>query len=94
MVQLPSIMSNGLSISRTEMPLTLENRKIVQKAVAESGKALEGKLPPCPFLKKRNPYAHLYERLRARLGKSYKDCDDCQLPEILRMIEWYKNNPC
>lgn len=76
------------------MPLTLKNRKIVQLAVAEGGKALEGKLPPCPFLKKRNPYAHLYERLKSRLGKSYKDCEDSQVPEILQMIEWYKNNPC
>lgn len=76
------------------MALSSENRKMIQQAVADSGKALEGKLPPCPFLKKRNPYAHLYERLRARLGRSYKDCEDEEMPRILDLIEWYKNNPC
>jgi len=76
------------------MALSKESKKIVQQAVIEGGKALEGKLPPCPFLKKRNPYAHLYERLRTRLGRSYKDCDDDDVPRILEMIDWYKNNPC
>ena len=86
-------MNNGLCL-RNSMALSNEAKKIIQNAVAEGGKALEGKLPPCPWLKKRNPYAHLYERLKSRLGKSYKDCEDSQVPEILRMIEWYKNNPC
>ena len=55
---------------------------------------MKGKLPPCKFLKERNSYAHIWERLKSRLGRSYKDCEDSQVPEILRMIEWYKNNPC
>jgi len=76
------------------MALSSESRKMIQQVVADSGKALEGKLPPCPFLKKRNPYAHLYERLRARIGRSYKNCEDDEVPRILEMIEWYKNNPC
>jgi hypothetical protein len=76
------------------MTLSKESKKIVQQAVIEGGKSLEGKLPPCQFLKKRNPYAHLYERLKSRLGRSYKDCDDDELPRILELIEWYKNNPC
>lgn len=76
------------------MPLSKENQLLVRTAAREAGDHLKGKLPPCKFLKQRNSWAHIYERLRARLGKSYKDCDDEQLPEILRMIEWYKNNPC
>ena len=76
------------------MPLSQESIDIVRVAAKDAGDHLKGKLPPCKFLKERNSYAHLWERLRARLGKSYKDCDDSQLPEILRMIEWYKNNPC
>jgi len=76
------------------MSLSKENIEIVKVAAKDAGNHLEGKLPPCPFLKKRNPYAHLYERLRARLGRSYKDCNDDELPRILEMIEWYKNNPC
>jgi len=76
------------------MSLSLENAKIVRAAAKEAGDHLRGKLPPCKFLKERNSYAHIWERLKSRLGKSYKDCDDHQVPEILRMIEWYKNNPC
>lgn len=76
------------------MALTEENQKIIRAAAKDAGDHLNGKLPPCKFLKKRNSYAHIYERLKSRLGQSYKDCDDSQVPEILRMIEWYKNNPC
>lgn len=76
------------------MALSPEVAKIIQEAVKIGGKALEGKLPPKSFLPKRNPYAHLYERVKARMGKSYKDCEDWEAPEILRLIEYYSNNPC
>ncbi len=76
------------------MSLSAENMKIIRAAAKEAGDHLKDKLPPCKFLKQRNSYAHIWERLKSRLGKSYKDCDDYQVPEILRMIEWYKNNPC
>ena len=76
------------------MALSKENIEIIRVVAKDAGDHLKGKLPPCKFLKQRNSYAHIWERLKARLGKSYKDCDDSQMPEILRMIEWYKNNPC
>lgn len=76
------------------MALSPDNQKIIRLAAREAGDHLKGKLPPCPFLKQRNSYAHIWERLKARLGKSYKDCDDSQAGEILRLIEWYRNNPC
>jgi hypothetical protein len=71
-----------------------ENCKIIQDAVKEAGLALEGKLPPCKFLKKRNPYAHLWERIKHHMGKSYKECDDEQLKNIIELVEYYRNNPC
>lgn len=71
-----------------------ENCKIIQDAVKETGLALEGKLPPCKFLKKRNPYAHLWERIKHHMGKSYKECDDEQLKTIIELIEYYRSNPC
>ena len=71
-----------------------EISKIIQEAVRQAGKELEGKLPPHPHLKKRNPYAHLYERIKSKMGKSYKLCDDSQAQEILDIIEYYTNNPC
>jgi len=76
------------------MSLSPESVTLIRIAAKDAGDRLKGKLPPCKFLKERNSYAHIWERLRSRLGKSYKDCDDHQVPEILRMIEWYKNNPC
>ncbi len=76
------------------MALSKDNLMIIRLAAKEAGDHLKGKLPPCKFLKQRNSYAHIWERLKTRLGKSYKDCDDTQTGEILRLIEWYRNNPC
>jgi hypothetical protein len=76
------------------MALSKESLTIVRAAARDAGDHLKGKLPPCPFLKERNSYAHIWERLKARLGRSYKDCDDDELPRILELIQWYKENPC
>ena len=78
----------------TSMSLSSENLKIVRSAARDAGDHLKDKLPPCKFLKQRNSYAHIWERLKARLGRSYKDCDDLEMPKILSLIEFYKNNPC
>jgi len=76
------------------MSLSKENLKIVRAAARDAGDYLKYKLPPCKFLKQRNSYAHIWERLKARLGRSYKDCDDLEMPKILSLIDFYKNNPC
>lgn len=76
------------------MGLSKENQLLIRAAAKDAGDHLQGKLPPCKFLKQRNSYAHIWERLKARLGRSYKDCDDLEVPCILDLIEWYKNNPC
>jgi hypothetical protein len=76
------------------MSLSPENIQIIRERAREAGDHLKGKLPPCKFLKVRNSYAHIFERLKSRLGRSYKDCDDAEMPRILELIEWYRNNPC
>lgn len=76
------------------MALSPENIQIIRVKAKEAGDHLKGRLPPCKFLKERNSYAHIWERLKARLGKSYKDCDDSEMPRILELIEWYRSNPC
>lgn len=76
------------------MALSPENIQIIRVKAKEAGDHLKGKLPPCKFLKQRNSYAHIWERLKSRLGRSYKDCDDSEMPRILELIEWYRNNPC
>lgn len=64
------------------------NRKLVQASVKEAGLFLEGKLPGDG----RNSYAHLWERIKHHMGKSYKECDDEQLDEVLAIIAHYRNN--
>lgn len=71
-----------------------DNCKLIQIAVKDAGDHLKGKLPPCPSLKKRNSYAHIWERIKSRMGKSYKDCSDDEFYKIMELISWYKNNPC
>lgn len=72
-----------------------EAKKIIQEAVRQAGDELKGKLPPSTrHPKGRNSYAHLYERIRSKMGKSYKDCEDYEAPCILDLIEYYVKNPC
>ena len=76
------------------MALSPENIQIIRERAREAGDHLKGRLPPCKFLKARNSYAHIFERLKSRLGRSYRDCEDSEMPRILELIEWYRNNPC
>ena len=71
-----------------------ENCKIIRDAVTLAGDELKGKLPPSSYLSKRNSYAHLWERIKFHMKKSYKDCEDSDLQKILDLIEYYRNNPC
>ena len=71
-----------------------ENCKRVQEAVKEAGAHLEGKLPPHPGLAKRNSYAHLWERIKSKMGVSYKECSDDQVDEVLTIVRYYRENPC
>jgi hypothetical protein len=72
-----------------------EIQKLIYKAAVEAGDELKGKLPPHYMHPKgRNSHAHVFERLRSRLGRSYKDCEDWEAEKILDLIEYYANNPC
>lgn len=64
-----------------------ENRRTIQEAVAKAGDLLKGKLQPSEEHPERNSYAHVWRAIKDRMGKSYKDCDDGQLDEILSVIE-------
>ena len=76
------------------MPLSPEVKKLIQDAARAAGDELVGKLPPKPWLPVRNPHAHIYERVKAKMGRSYKDCEDWEAPRILDLIEYYAKNPC
>ncbi len=76
------------------MALTQESTRLIRMKVDEAGTHLAGKLPTSESHLTRNSFAHVWERLRHHLGKSYKDCDEDEVPRILELIEHYKNNPC
>lgn len=72
-----------------------EIAKVIQETVRQAGDELKGKLPPSPrHPKGRNSYAHLYERIKSKMGRSYKECEDWEAPRILDLIEYYVKNPC
>lgn len=69
--------------------------KLIQETVVIAADELKGKLPPSTrHPKGRNSYAHLYERIKSKMGRSYKDCEDWEATRILGLIEYYVKNPC
>ena len=72
-----------------------ENAIKLWKIIQEAGDYLKNQLPEHPnHPNGRNSYAHVYERIRSKFGKSYKDCDDTEAYKILGYIEWLVKNPC
>jgi hypothetical protein len=70
-----------------------ENAKLVREAVKEAGDFLQDKLPPHPSHAKRNAYAHLWRAIKEEMGRSYKDCENSDLPAILAIIKRLRDNP-
>lgn len=70
-----------------------ESAQRIREAVALSGKALEGRLPDSPHHPSRNPYAHIWRCIKTKMGKSYRECDDTQVEEILEHIRHLEQNP-
>lgn len=72
--------------------MNLENRKVVQEAVREAGDYLKGKLPDLAAHPERNPYAHLWRSIKEQMGRTYSECDDSDVPKILGIVAWHKEN--
>jgi hypothetical protein len=71
-----------------------ENSKLIYKAAIKAGDILKGKLPASHMHPNgRNSHAHVFERLKNKLGMSYKDCEDSETDSILRFIFNCSNNP-
>lgn len=68
------------------------NRRIVLDAARDVGDFLKDKLPPVPGLEKRNSYAHVYHSIKEKFGKSYKDCDDSDVQNILDFLSQLKSS--
>ena len=75
------------------MALSKSQAKLIQEAVGLAGKELQDKLKPLPNRPNRNAYAHLYRSIKDTMGRSYKDCEDFEVQQIMDIIEFYTNNP-
>jgi hypothetical protein len=71
-----------------------EVQGLILDAARLAGDDLKGRLPPHPkHPKGRNSYAHIFERIKSRMGRSYKDCEDWEAGRILDIIEYCVKNP-
>ena len=71
-----------------------ENINKLWKMIQEAGDYLLGVLPDhLNHPKGRNPYAHVALCVKEKFGNSYKDIPDEQFDEVLKYIEFLKENP-
>ncbi len=71
-----------------------ENSTKLWKIIQEAGDQLQGKLPNHPFHPKgRNPYAHIAKCVKDHFHKSYKDIPDEKFNEVIKYINFLKENP-
>ena len=71
-----------------------ENRRKLWLLIQEAGDYLQGQLPDHPnHPKGRNPYAHVAICVKNKFNSSYKDIEDEKFDEVLKYIEFLKQNP-
>ena len=71
-----------------------ENASKLWKIIQEAGDYLAGLLPDHPnHPKGRNPYAHVALCVKEKFHMSYKDIPDEKLEDVVKYIEFLKQNP-
>jgi len=71
-----------------------DNARKLWKIIVETGDYLEGQLPDHPnHPKGRNPYAHVAICVKSKFNASYKDIEDDKFEEVVRYINFLKENP-
>ncbi len=71
-----------------------ENTLKLWKMIQEAGDYLVSGLPDHPnHPKGRNPYAHVAICVKEKFGNSYKDIPDENFNEVLKYIQFLKENP-
>ena len=71
-----------------------KNRGLLWKIIQEDGLYLRGQLPNHPnHHKGRNPYAHVAICVKDHFDSSYKDIPDEKFDEVVKYIEFLKQNP-
>ena len=70
-----------------------ENANKLWKMIQEAGDVLVNKLPDHPnHPKGRNPYAHVAICVKEKFKNSYKDIPDEKFNEVVKYIEFLKQN--
>ena len=71
-----------------------ENATNLWKIIQEAGDFLSGQLPDHPnHPNGRNPYAHVALCVKEKFNDSYKDIPDERFDEVIKFINFLKNNP-
>ena len=71
-----------------------ENASRLWKIIQEAGDYLNGQLPDHPnHPKGRNSYAHVALCVKEKFGVSYKDVPDEKFDEVIKYINFIKQNP-
>ena len=71
-----------------------DNARKLWKIIVETGDYLEGQLPDHPnHPKGRNSYAHVAICVKSKFNASYKDIEDDKFEEVVRYINFLKENP-
>ena len=71
-----------------------ENASKLWKMIQEAGDYLEGKLPDHQnHPRGRNPYAHIALCVKEKFQLSYKDIEDEKFEEVVKYINFLKENP-
>ena len=71
-----------------------ENTSKLWKIIQEAGDFLSGQLPDHPnHPNGRNPYAHVALCVKEKFNDSYKDIPDERFDEVIKFINFLKNNP-
>ena len=74
--------------------MNVENSKKIWKYIQQAGDKLVGKLPPSKYHPKgRNPYAHVAICVKSKFNASYKDIPDTKFEEVIKYINFLKQNP-
>ena len=71
-----------------------DNRRKLWTLIQEAGDYLQDQLPDHPnHPKGRNPYAHVAICVKDYFNSSYKDIPDVKFNEVIKYIEFIKQNP-
>ena len=71
-----------------------EKSQKLWKIIQEAGDYLQGQLPDHPnHPKGRNPYAHVAICVKSKFKASYKDIGDDKFEEVVRYINFLRENP-